>query len=209
MLSHKPSSSLPELDDLNKIALRLALERGAAQTPAERLLLAVDATCGNGHDTLFLAETLSRVRPSGKVRLLSLDVQKEALAAARNRLGAVGLEEAVHWTRRGHEYLAELLPEEAELYAVMYNLGFLPGSDRVVVTRPETTLPSLRVVLDRLAPGGICSVHAYGGHTGGAAELQAVEEFFPGLLFDAFRVARYAFCNKDRNPEILFLAEKR
>ena len=61
---------------------------------------------------------------------------------------------------------------------------------------------------ERTGPGGVCAVHAYGGHLGGEEELCAVEHFFTELPFDAFSVARYAFCNKPRNPEVLFLVEK-
>jgi ubiquinone/menaquinone biosynthesis C-methylase UbiE len=41
----------------------------------------VDATCGNGHDALFLAQL---VGPSG--RLHGFDVQKDAVDATRERL---------------------------------------------------------------------------------------------------------------------------
>ena len=51
--------------------------------------LAVDATVGNGHDTLFLAR---RVAPRGRV--FGFDIQPAALAGARRRLAAAGLEGA-------------------------------------------------------------------------------------------------------------------
>ena len=92
---------------------------------------------------------------------------------------------------------------------VMYNLGFLPGSDKQVVTRTETTLLSLAAAVEALAPGGLLSVHAYGGHPGGLEELQAVDVWFRGLDSGAADTARYEFCNKARNPETLYLAAKK
>ena len=91
----------------------------------------------------------------------------------------------------------------------MYNLGFLPGSDKQVATRPETTLVSLAAAVAALAPGGLLSVHAYGGHPGGLEELSAVDRWFRGLESGTAAVARYEFCNKARNPEVLYLAVKK
>ena len=198
----------PDLGDLAKEVVRTALERAAASLPHE-LLLAVDGTCGNGHDTLFLAQTLLRLRPDGGAFVLSFDIQADALATARGRLVDLCPTAGVRFVPAGHENLAAHLPPGAALFAAMYNLGFLPGSDKRVVTRSATTLLSLQSALEYLRSGGVCAVHAYGGHAGGGEELRAVEHFFTKLPFDAFSVARYAFCNKPRNPEVLFLAEKR
>ncbi len=199
----------PDLGELAKEVVRTALERAAATFSPYDILLAVDGTCGNGRDTLFLAQTLLRLRPEGKTLVLSFDVQADALATARKRLDSHCPTADVRFTAAGHETLAVHLPSEAVFLAAMYNLGFLPGSDKRVVTLPETTLRALQSTLEHLRPGGVCAVHAYGGHAGGGEELRAVENFFAELPFDAFSVARYSFCNKPRNPEVLFLAEKR
>ncbi len=211
MKRHPEFAGLPALGDLAKLVVGNALERAAAGLAPGAFLLAVDATCGNGHDTLFLAQTLRRLHPvfpSGGM-VLAFDIQAEARENARRRLDEHGLAEGVRFIPEGHETLAAHLPAGALLGAIMYNLGFLPGSNRLVTTGAATTLASLAAALEHLLPGGVCAVHAYGGHAGGAEELRAVEAFFAGLPFDAFPVARYAFGNKARNPETLFLAEKR
>ena len=46
------------------------------QKVAGKGLWAIDATCGNGHDTLFLSETFEGV--------IALDIQNEALENTRN-----------------------------------------------------------------------------------------------------------------------------
>ncbi len=198
----------PDLGNLAKEVVRTALERAAASLPHD-VLLAVDGTCGNGHDTLFLAQTLLRLRPEGGTLVLSFDIQADALATARRRLDDLCPTADVRFVPAGHENLATHLPPDTAFFAAMYNLGFLPGSDKRVVTRSATTLLSLQSALEHLRPGGVCAVHAYGGHAGGGEELRAVENFFAELPFDAFSVARYSFYNKPRNPEVLFLAEKR
>jgi SAM-dependent methyltransferase len=133
--------------------------------------LAVDATVGNGHDTLFLAR---RVAPGGRV--IGCDIQPTALDAAGRRLTAAGLQGAVRLHRAGHERLLELVPaeEHGRVAAVTFNLGYLPGGDKRLTTRAATTRAALDAAARLLRPGGLLSVLAYVGHPGGAAELAVV-----------------------------------
>jgi len=133
--------------------------------------LAVDATAGNGHDTAFLARA---VGPAGRV--LALDVQDRAVAAAGERLRAAGLDGRVDLRRGGHEELACLAPPAwaGRVRAVVFNLGYLPGAERGRITRPATTLAGLEAAAGLLAPGGRLAVVAYPGHGGGAEEAAAV-----------------------------------
>jgi hypothetical protein len=169
-------------------------------------VLAVDCTAGNGHDALFLARTLARLGPS--FRLLALDLQGAALAATRLRFQEAGLASCLQCLLAGHETLALHLGQEQPA-AVMFNLGFLPRGDRTCPTRPETTLPALEAALSALLPRGILSVHAYGGHPGGKEEMEAVEAWFSSLPASRASVARYSLCNKQRNPETLYLARRK
>jgi predicted methyltransferase len=133
--------------------------------------LAVDATVGNGHDTLFLAR---QVGPDGHV--WGFDVQQQALAATARQLLEHRLTDRVTLVHGGHELLSETLPASArgQLAAVMFNLGYLPGSDKRVTTLPRTTLAALAAARDQLRSGGLLSVLAYRGHAGGQQEAQAV-----------------------------------
>ena len=62
---------------------------------------AVDATCGNGNDTLLLAEL---VGPAGRV--WAFDIQQEAMESTARKLAANGLSERVTLVAQGHETLA-------------------------------------------------------------------------------------------------------
>lgn len=184
------------------LASALALARETGDCP-----LAVDATAGNGHDTLFLAEETGE-----RGRVWAFDVQEAALESAMELFAGAApeLAERVTFVLGGHETAADVLPKDAARHvrAVTFNLGFLPGSDKRVTTRPETTLKALRSLSDMLAPGGVLSVHTYLGHDGGRAEGDAVAVWFRNLPWETWRVAEYAFSNKQRNREILFLAER-
>lgn len=153
---------------LTELAHRLLAE---ALGPGGR---AVDATAGNGHDTLFLAR---RAGPTGRV--LALDIQPAAVATTRARLDAAGHGPACEVREADHARLAEWLPADfrGATDAVVLNLGYLPGSDHALVTRPEGTVAALRAGLAALRPGGRLVVVAYTGHPGGEAEAEAVAAF--------------------------------
>src|SRR5580692_4989467 len=111
--------------------------------------LAVDATVGNGYDTLFLAH---RVGPNGTV--LGFDVQKAALAGARELLkfaGSIGRVSLIH---DSHSRSANYLPEGARVRGAMFNLGYLPRGNREIITRPETTIAALQTLMRQLATEG-------------------------------------------------------
>jgi len=141
----------------------------------------VDATVGNGHDTLFLAAC---VGPAGRVD--GFDIQGEAIMSARARLGE---NTAVALHLRGHEEMAVVVPPGVKV--VMFNLGYFPSGDRTVITRPETTLPALEAALNLLAPDGLLTVVVYPGHPGGAEEAERIESWLGRLSPERYRVIHY------------------
>lgn len=162
----------------------------------------VDATVGNGHDTLMLADL---VGPSGHV--YGFDVQKAALDATAQRVGS---RPQVTLIRAGHETLAEHIPtgDVGLLSAVMFNLGYLPGAPRDIVTRAETTLAALEQSLDRLAPCGLVTLVLYPGHSGGAEEAAAIRSFAENLP-EEFTASHYARINTRRPAPELLAIERR
>ena len=163
--------------------------------------LALDATVGNGHDTCLLAD---RVGAGGRV--VGLDVQHEALEAAKNRLTTAGLLDRVELIRAGHEHVERLVGPflDRPFLAAMYNLGYLPGSDRRIVTSATTTLASLEAVTRLLHPGGLVTIVAYRGHKGALEESRAVLEWSRTLSPEDFSVAEYRMLNHRRpSPHLL------
>jgi SAM-dependent methyltransferase len=150
--------------------------------------LAVDTTVGNGHDTLFLARCIA---PHGRV--FGFDVQQTALSSARSRLAAAGLAGLVDFELCGHERMRERLPAawHGRVAAVMFNLGYLPGADKTLVTRAETTLAALDQAVALLRPGGLISLLLYRDHAGAADEVAAVEGWL-GRLDRGLRLSSHA-----------------
>lgn len=138
--------------------------------------LAVDATVGNGYDALFLAH-----RVGAKGRVLGFDVQKSALAGARELLKFVGSIDRVSLIHDSHSRLTNYLPEHAAIHGAMFNLGYLPRGNRQIITRPETTVTALRAVLEHLAERGRVTLLVYRGHEGGLEEYREVRGFLEQL----------------------------
>ena len=152
----------------------------AAVRPGETV---IDATVGNGHDTLFLAQCVG----SGG-RVIGFDVQPEALARAGERLLAAGVGEGlVTLHSRGHEAMGSHI--DAPVGAVMFNLGYLPGGDHGMITCPGTTVAALQVAAGLLRDGGLLSIVCYPGHPGGQEEMLAVNKWAKGLPRRHFRMA--------------------
>ena len=167
----------------------------------------VDATIGNGHDTLHLARC---VGPEGLV--IGFDVQDAALLATRERLEAGGFVGQVVLLRAGHETMATAVPEtlteqerdpDDRLSAVCFNLGYLPGSDRSIITQPKTTVAALRTSVDLLKPGGIITAVLYPGHPGGAEERNDVLAWACGLPDGRFGVIHRRSPGRSTGAELL------
>jgi len=147
--------------------------------------LAVDATAGNGHDTVFLAGLVGE-----QGRVVAIDVQASAIESARARVAAAGLAGRVDFFHECHAQLATRVEREAG--AVMFNLGYLPGADHAVMTRPEETLVAIEAARGLLRPGGVLTIVCYPGHAGGDREAAAVVEWAARVGARVFPQAREA-----------------
>ena len=171
---------------------------GERVRPGDRV---VEATCGNGRDTLLLARL---VGPGGRV--WAFDVQESAVAATRALLQGAGCLAQTELLAVGHERLAEFVREP--LRAAVFNLGYLPGGDRQVVTQPEKSVASLQQAACLLDAGGIITVCIYTGHTGGQEEEEAVTEWGAGLDPKRFNVWRSCQLNRPETAPYLVVVER-
>lgn len=165
----------------------------------------LDATVGNGLDTLFLAH---QVGEEGKV--YGFDIQEEALARTCRLLQEAGMSERVQLFCAGHEALDKWLPAAAwgNLAVAMFNLGYLPGGNKQIITQPETTLLALRKALRALRVQGFLSVVLYEGHAGGLEEARLVRSFAAALPADAFSVWYLHKLNTGGHPPSVLFIEK-
>ena len=162
----------------------------------------LDATAGNGYDTLFLAGLVSQGF------LYAFDVQEIALEATRTRLQALQQPHPdVRLILDSHAHLAQHL--SGPVHAALFNLGFLPGSDKSVVTGRASTLAALNALAPLMARGGLISAHLYTGHAGGLDEACAVLDWAAALPRSVWHVLHTVQLNKPGNPEHLLLMARR
>lgn len=135
---------------------------------------AIDATVGNGRDTLFLARATA---PDGLV--LGFDIQGDALATTRRRLDELAPNCRILLIQADHARMFDYIPapEHGTIGAVMFNLGYRPGGCKSITTMKTSTLAALDASLAALRVGGILSVVAYTGHPGGREEANAAKDW--------------------------------
>lgn len=168
--------------------------------------IAVDGTVGNGHDTLFLA------RLTGKTgRVFGFDIQEQAIATTKRRLEENGEEEQVTLFHKGHEEILNSIPEKhhGKITGAVFNLGYLPGGDKSIVTRSETTIKAIEQLLKIMAPEGIIVLVIYHGHEEGAKERDALLQYGKTLDQKKCHVLKYEFINQINNPPFIMAIEKR
>jgi hypothetical protein len=85
----------------------------------------------------------------------------------------------------------------------MANLGYLPGGDPALITRPDSTLAALQQSLHLLAPRGRLVVTVYPGHPGGAEEGAVVNAFFCHLTREHWHVLSLRVVNHSDAPYLL------
>ena len=165
---------------------------------------AIDATAGNGYDTLFLAE---QVGPCGKV--IAIDIQDCAIRSTRERLESAGLVDRVRLVTDDHALtLRKLIVSNLEqVAAIAFNLGYLPGSDKGIQTCAESTEEALAASIKLLSLGGCLCVTAYRGHSGGAVEAETVEAFMRSARSEGHTVDCYE-PGSSNSPPVLWVLKK-
>lgn len=157
--------------------------------------ICVDATCGRGNDTLFLAKTSKKV--------YAFDIQKEAINASKELLKDY---ENVIFINDSHENVFEYVSEDINI--AMFNLGYLPKGDKSITTKSSSTINSIDAILKRLAVNGIVSVVCYPGHQEGYIESKELLEYLKEINQKDYDIIRYDFINQINNPPFALIIER-
>lgn len=166
----------------------------------------IDATAGNGHDTLALARL---VGGSGKV--YAFDVQESAIDNTKALLEKEGFIARCELIRGSHEFMADSISERdrGRISAVVFNLGYLPGGEKEKTTCAETTLVAVKQALALIRTSGIVAITMYGGHRQGAEEKGALLRFSANLSQKEYHAAYVSFINQQNSPpELLLITRK-
>lgn len=171
---------------------------GPALFPGAR---AVDATMGNGKDTLWLCGLVGETG-----RVYAFDVQAEAVARTRELLEREGVADQAALFCRGHEHMSEVV--DGPVDAVMFNLGWLPGAEHGVTTRVETTLQAADAALTLLKPEGLLTICVYPGHDEGTRELNALTAWAASLDPRRYDALMKHYMNQPNDPPVLIAVKR-
>jgi len=154
----------------------------------DRPNIAIDMTCGNGHDTLFLASVSKKV--------FAFDIQEQAINNTKKLLDEEQLTN-VTLCKESHDLFDIFVNQPFDL--AVYNLGYLPGGDKTIKTDAKTVLISLKKAVSRLASGGKIVIVIY---LHNPLESDAIETFVAKLDHD-YDVLKHQILNKLNSPYII------
>ena len=152
--------------------------------------IVVDATCGNGNDTLFLAEQV----PEGHV--YGFDIQDLALENTRDKVKDFNHVSLINDAHKGH------------IDAAIFNLGYLPKGDKSIVTKPDTTIQAINSLLSLMSIEGIIVLVIYHGHSEGQIEKHALLDYLSTLDQKHAQVLQYQFLNQRNHAPFICAIEK-
>jgi tRNA1(Val) A37 N6-methylase TrmN6 len=169
--------------------------------------IAIDATVGNGHDTLLLAE---QVGSSGHI--YGFDIQQAAIDSTLEKFRHTQLSDYLTLIHASHADMDAKIPAHlhGKIRAIMFNLGYLPGGDKSVITLSDSTLTALIIASRILAVQGLITLLAYPGHQGGDIETDQVKNWCEQLNPEQFEVSTiYSTEHKDSAPRLFAIRKLR
>ncbi len=192
-MSHTERLTMTDLLELQKYFILKHLGEGD---------VCADFTMGNGHDTLFLSQTVGE---SGKV--YAFDIQEKALVSTRQRLTEAGVPENYTLICDSHHRAKEYIQEP--IRAGMFNLGYMPGSgNKELTTMRSTTLPAVASAIEMLGRDAILLVAVYPGHAEGEAEGNELREYFSTLSKYKYTVGEFRLVNSPTSPYFTIIETK-
>lgn len=162
----------------------------------------VDATCGNGHDTLAMAKM-------GAGKIYAFDVQETAISNTGSLLKKENIPLGnVHLILDSHANMCNHIKEKVQV--IVFNLGYLPAADKSITTNAGSTITAVSEAMKLLKKDGLICISMYSGHPGGQEEKQALLDFAESLDDRTWHVAYINMKNQRKNPpEILLITLKR
>ncbi|MEE0775581.1 MAG: class I SAM-dependent methyltransferase [Bacillota bacterium] len=164
--------------------------------------IAVDATAGNGYDTVKLAELVGEFG-----HVYAFDIQSIAIDHTAERLAEAGFSQRVSLLCLDHCFMDTVVKERVS--AVVFNLGYLPGGNHEIVTESQQTIVALEKSFAILKPGGVILIGVYWGHPGGEIEKIAIEDWVSGLPTADCDTMVTSFPNRQKAPMVITLQKKK
>lgn len=163
---------------------------------AQENTVLIDATCGNGNDSLYLAQQY----PNSQI--IGFDVQPLAITNSQNRCREY---QNVKFILDSHSNVDQYVTEAVSL--AIFNLGYLPRADITVTTMADSTICAIEKILELLVSGGAIIITLYRGVTN-LAETNQVLEYLRTINKDFYIVSMYDLINLNGNPFNVIIERK-
>lgn len=166
--------------------------------------IVVDATAGNGHDTLSLTQLVGN-----KGKVYAFDIQKEAIENTKALLEKNNLLlDNIQLIQDSHSVMDEYIQEQ-DVQGIVFNLGYLPKGDHNITTIADSTILALEKGLELLKTNGIISILIYHGHEQGKVEKERLIEFGQSLDSKKYHVMMFQLMNQTNDPPCLMFITKK
>lgn len=153
----------------------------------------VDATMGQGYDTVFLAQIARFV--------YAFDIQEIALQSTQKRCHDLGIDN-VKLIFDSHEHVFHYIDD---FKLIIFNLGYLPHGDHTITTQKETTLNILSTCINRLPKDRYIVMTIYPGHEAGRLELQGIQAFLETLDPKTYKILRLDIPFATNYPPVCYI----
>lgn len=164
--------------------------------------ICIDATMGNGNDTLLLSELCGT---SGQV--LAFDIQPQAIEATAHRLKNAQAPSNYTLLLESHTKMNEYAKPDT-VNCIVFNFGYLPGGNHSLATKGETSIQALTQALSLLKKGGMISLCIYSGGDSGFEERDQILAWLKQLDPRRYLVIKSDYYNRPNDPPIPVLVIK-
>lgn len=164
--------------------------------------ICIDATMGNGNDTLLLSTLAGS---TGKV--LAFDIQEMALSNTLKKLKDTSAPENYTLLLESHEKISHYADENS-VSCIVFNFGYLPGGDHTKATLSSSSISAMEQGLKLLKKDGLMSLCIYSGGDSGFEERDAILNWLKTLDSRKYLVIKTDYYNRPNNPPIPVLIIK-
>ena len=179
----------------------LALQKSFILTHLKPGDTAVDFTMGNGHDTLFLSQTVG-----AEGHVYAFDIQPRALEKTKELLDENGAENYT-LILSSHHLVKDYV--KTPIKAGTFNLGYLPGGgNKALTTKCETTMPAVEAAIDLLDHDGVLIIAVYPGHEEGSEEGKMLDAYFAGISRFKLCITKIQIINSPTSPYFYVIEKK-
>lgn len=153
----------------------------------------VDMTLGNGNDTLFLAKNSKHV--------YAYEIQKQGIINSKKLLKNNNITNYTIF-HGSHENVYKL---NNKYEVAIFNLGYLPRSDKTITTNYKTTIKALNYLIENDTTKLIAIV-VYRGHDNSLESNELLK--YVSKLDTKFKISKFETLNINNNPPYLLLFER-